>query len=148
MDQKELLAAAEAAERVANAQTPEEQRIADMAMMRHTEAIKIGMMYAKLNRVSETPHLTERLPLRDEGDDFGVVEARIPADLFFRLCQQKNFGQDGFYSDEGIRDIHKAHPFTKVKTVSGKLVVGSAGVPAHRSSGRVNFGRGTLNLPN
>lgn len=147
MDQKQLLAAADAAERVANAQSPEEQRIADMAMMRHTEALKIGMMYARLNRVSDTPHLTERLPLRDEGDDIGVVEARIPQELVFRLCQQKNFGPDGFYSDEGIRDIHKAHPFTKVKTVSGKLMVGSAGVPA-RSSGRVNFGRGTLNLPN
>jgi hypothetical protein len=121
MDQKQLLAAAEAAERVANAQTPEEQRIADMAMMRHTEALKIGLMYAQLNQVSETPHVTECLPVRDEGDDIGVIEARIPAELFYRLCQQKNFGQEGFYSAEGIRDIQKAHPFTKVKTVSGKL---------------------------
>lgn len=142
MTKAELLAAAEAAEAVANAQTPEEQRAADMAVMRHMEAVRIGMMYANLNRVSDTPHLTERLPVRDDGDDIGVIEARIPAELYFRLLKQKNFGEEGMHSDEGIRDIQKAHPFTKVKTVSGKLQVGfgSKATPVRR----VNFGRGTL----
>jgi len=124
-----------------------------MAVMREKEAMQIGLMYARLAKVSDNPHQHERLPMRDDGDDIGVIEARIPADLLFRLGQQKNFGWDGIYSDEGMRDIVKAHPFTKVKTVSGKTTVpvtwqteGGGQRSEVRLRKKVNFGRGTLDL--
>lgn len=142
MDSKALLRAANAADAAAAAETPEQERAAVMAVMREKEAMRIGMMYAQLGRISESPHLQERLPVRDEGDDIGVVEASIPAELFFRLGLQKNFGWDGWHSDEGIRDVLKAHPFCKVKTVSGKTTVSMAS-PSRRAPG-VTFGRGTM----
>lgn len=132
--------AANAADQAAEAVTPEAERAAVMAVMREKEAMQIGLMYARLKRVSENPHLQERRPLRDDGDDIGVVEARIPAELLFRLGKQKNFGWEGVFSDEGMRDIHKAHPFTKVKTVSGKITSGYGS----KRTGRVQFGRGTM----
>lgn len=144
MDRARLLAAADAADAAANATSPEEERAAVMAVMREKEALSIGLMYAQLNRVSETPHLRERLPVRDDGDDIGVVEASIPAELFFRLKHQKNFGEAGLFSDEGMKDLFKAHPFTRVATVSGKTTVGYGSKP-HRQAG-VRFDRNTMNF--
>lgn len=159
MDQASLLRAADAAEAAANALDPEQERRAVMAVMREKEALKIGLMYAQLNRISATPHQQVRKPLSDEGDDIGVVEASIPAELFYRLGRQDNFGFDGFYSNEGMKDVLKAHPFCKVKTVSGKTTVGwrgqvqspkpnaqSPNLKPPTSNSRVYFGRGTLNL--
>lgn len=140
MDRASLLRAANAADQAAEAVTPEAERAAVMAVMREQEALQIGLMYAQLNRVSATPHLQERLPVCDDGDVIGVVEARIPEDLLFRLGQQKNFGWEGIFSDEGQRDIRKAHPFTEVKTVSGKTISGYGS----KRTGRVQFGRGTM----
>lgn len=153
MDPTTLLRAAAAADAAAAAETPEQERAAVMAVMREKEAMQIGLMYARLAKASDNPHLQERLPVRESGDDIGVVEARIPADLLFRLGQQKNFGWDGVYSNEGMRDIIKAHPFTKVKTVSGKTTVPVNWNKNNRISheqpprrGKINFGRGTLDL--
>jgi hypothetical protein len=147
MDRETLLQAAAAADRAAAATDPEEERRAVMEIMRQKEALKIGLMYAELDRISQTPHQQVRKPLADDGDDIGVVEASIPAELFFRLGRQDNFGFDGFYSDEGMKDVLKAHPFCKVRTVTGKTVVGyTGGRAATRGRNRVNFGRGTLNL--
>lgn len=67
------------------------------------------------------------LPLRDEEGDFGVIEARIPATLFFNLAQRENFGWEGLQSDEGIKDILRDVPQSRVKTVSGKVTVGWTG---------------------
>lgn len=137
---RDLLAAAAAADLAGNAASIQEERRAVMEVLRHREAIQIGLMQAKMNRISQTPRTQERLPVREDGDDIGVVEARIPRELFFHLLQQKNFGWEGLTSDEGMRDLKKTHPVCAVKTVSGKTTVGW-----RRPSG-VNFGRGTLVL--
>jgi hypothetical protein len=154
MDRETLLRAADAADLAANATDPEQERRAVMEIMRQKEAVAIGMMYANLRRVSDTPHLQERRPLTDDGDVIGVVEASIPAELFYRLGRQKNFGFDGFYSNEGMKDVLKAHPVCRVKTVSGKTTVGWRGQKSEvgslksevRSRTAAMFGRGTLNL--
>lgn len=148
IESKRLLAAARAADMAASATTEQEERRAVMEVLAHKEAIQIGLIQSRLARASQNPHLTERIPLRQDGDDIGRVEARIPKALFFHLMQQKNFGWDGLTSDEGMRDLLKAHPVCAVKTVSGKTTVGygDGGRGRTRSQRRVNFGRGTLNL--
>src|SRR6478735_6599707 len=73
---KELLAAAAAADRAADATSPEEQMRAVTEVLAHQEVIRIGLMNALIGRVSQS-YQEERLPLRVEGDDFGRVEARI-----------------------------------------------------------------------
>lgn len=152
MQASQLLAAADAADRAAAATTPQEEMRAVMGVLAHKEAIQMGLIGARMNRLSQAPRAIERLPLRDGGDDFGRVEARIPVDLFFHLMQQKNFGWDGMASDEGMRDLLKTHPACRVKTVSGKITVGYRGESGNQESGKrkagVTFGRGTLNLAN
>jgi len=143
MDRNDLLAAAAAADLAATAQTPEQERAAVYAILRHREALAIGAMYAQLNSWSATPHVRERLPLRDDGDDLGQVEARLPAELVFRLGLQPNFGWDGLHSDEGMRDLLKAHPCCRVKTISGKTTVGWRRPQPRRAC---HFERGTLDL--
>lgn len=138
---KELLAAAAAAEAAADAQTPAEQAAAVARVLAHQEAIQIGLMNAHVRRISEQ-HQTEALPLREDGDDFGQIAARIPRDLFFHLAQQRNMGWDGLYTDEGLRDVLKAFPQCRVKTVSGKITSGYGSKLSPRQ--RVKFGRGTL----
>lgn len=135
---KELLEAANACDRAADAATVQEERRAVMDVIAHQEAIQIGLITAEMNRRSQTPHTTERLPLRESGDDIGQMEARIPKKLFFHLLQQKNFGYDGLTSDEGMRDLLKAWPSCRVKTISGKTTVG------YRRKAGMNFGRGTI----
>jgi hypothetical protein len=142
---KELLAAAAAAEAAAVAQSPEEQAAAVARVLAHQEAIQIGLMNAQIRRVSER-FQTEALPLREGGDDFGQLTARIPRDLFFHFAQQRNMGWDGLYTDEGLRDVLKAFPQCRVKTVSGKTMVGSSGARSASRPTKVVFGRGTLNL--
>ena len=148
IESQRLLAAARAADMAAKAQTPQEERRAVMEVLAHKEAIQIGLIQARMAKASQNPHLTERIPLRQDGDDIGRVEARIPKALFFHLMQQKNFGWEGMTSDEGMRDLLKTHPVCRVKTVSGKTVVGygSGKRGLTRSQRRVNFGRGTINL--
>lgn len=137
---KQLLAAAQAAEMAAAAETPQQEYAAVMEVLHHREALQIGLIGARMNQCSQSPRLQERLPLREDGDDIGRVEARIPKDLFFHLMQQKNFGWDGMTSDEGMRDLLKTHPICKVKTISGKTTVG------YRRKVTATFGRGTLQL--
>ena len=145
IDRKKLLMAANAAELAANAKTPQEEYRAVMEVLRHQEAMQIGLISQRMNQLSLTPRNEERLPLCDEGHEFARVEARIPKGLFFHLMQQKNFGWDGMSSDEGMRDLLKTHPACRVKTVSGKITVGYGGKAGKRKAG-VNFGRNTLNL--
>lgn len=139
----EMLAAAEAADRAADAPSPEEQARAVMDVFAHKEAVKLALMEAALRGISETRR-QECLPLRDEGDDFGQVEARIPKNLLFHLGQQRNLGWDGLYDDSGLKDVLKAYPHCRVKTVSGKTVVGWRGRDANAPSRRVHFGPGTM----
>lgn len=143
---KQLLGAARAADLAAAAETPQQEYAAVMEVLRHKEAIEIGLIQAAMNRCSTAPRLEERLPLRENGDDIGRVEARIPKRLFFHLLQQRNFGYEGLTSDEGMRDLKKAFPVVNVKTVSGKTTVAMNGCALRSRKQRVNFGRGTLSL--
>lgn len=143
----ELLAAADALDTAADASGVQQERQAIRAVLAHKEAIQIGLMQARMRRCAETPHVHERLPLRDEGDDIGYVQARIPKDLLFHLGMQDNFGWDGIFSDEGMRDILKAYPVCKVKTVSGKTTVGwRSSKPEAPSSKLSRPGRGRWSL--
>ena len=139
---QQFLAAAEAADLAANAQSPEEEMRAVMKVWEHKEAIQLALLNQRLQRVAATHRDQERLPLRDDGDDIGRVEARIPKRLFWHLQQQKNFGWDGFTDNGGMKDFLKAFPQCRVKTVSGKITSGYTGQGSPRR--RVIFGRGTL----
>ena len=127
MTADELIAAADACEAAANAADRQAELRAQMEIIRHQETIQMGLIAARMNRLSQTPHRIERLPLRDDGDDIGRVQSSIPKGLFFHLLHQKNFGWEGLCSDEGQRDIAKAYPATQVKTVSGKIQSGYTG---------------------
>lgn len=143
----ELNAAAAAAEYAANAQTVEEEMVAVAEVMRHTRAIQLGMTIAQISGLGGPPSDHERLPLLDEGHAFGQVEARIPENLFWGLYHQKDFGPEGFFSDEGIRDLKRDFPFIRTKTVSGKTTVGWRAAGARDEQRRkcgARFGRGTI----
>lgn len=139
---KELLAAAAAAEQAATATNEEEQMRAVMTVFAHKEAVKLALVNQQLQAVAATHRGQDRLALEVDGDYFGRVEARVPQELAWHLLQQRNFGQEGFYSDEGMRDLVKAYPQCRVNTISGKTVVASRQADARRK--RVVFGRGTL----
>lgn len=142
-------AAAMAADRAAEAVGTERELSEMMTVLKYMEEIEIAMLNQRVNEISQSPtQVMERLPLREDGDDIGRIEARIPKNLAFRLMKQKNFGEDGFYSDEGLRDLLKAFPQYRVKTVSGKTTVGfGKGARGEgRGKSRVKFGRGVLNL--
>lgn len=92
-----------------------------MHALHDKHVLDCAVMESKINRISSGVG-QEAVPLRDDGDDFGTVEARgIPGKLFFQLCNQENFGREGFMSDEGMKDFLKAYPQFRVKTVSGRV---------------------------
>lgn len=136
----DMLAAAEAADRAANAPSEAEQIRAVMEVFAHKESVQLALMNQHIRRVAESHRDQERLPLTVEGDAFGEVVARVPRNLFFHLAQQRNFGWDGFADSGGLKDFLKTYPQCRVKTISGKTTVGFTR-PQPR---RVHFGRGTL----
>ena len=147
IDSGKLLAAANAADMAANAETPQEEMRAVMEVLAHKEALQIGLIGAQMAKLPGSSR-EERLPLREGGDDIGRVESRIHKRLFFHLMQQKNFGWEGLTSDEGQRDLRKTHPACFPKTVSGKTTVpvGASFTNNFRRKAGFVFGRGTLNL--
>lgn len=90
------------------------------------ELVEIARHEARMARAAGRPD-GEALPLTDAGQEFGRVEARIPATLFFNLAQRKGFGYAGLVSDDGLKDVLKDNPQCRVKTVSGKIVSGWTG---------------------
>lgn len=143
----ELNAAAVAAEYAANATTIEQEMQAMTQLMQHQNALQVGLAATRMAQFSNPAPGHERLPLLDEGHEFGRVVARVPEDLYYSLYYQKDFGPDGFHSDEGIRDLNKHFPVCRTKTVSGKTVVGwTPDKTRARRSGNVNFGRGTISF--
>lgn len=145
--------AAEAADRAAAAGTLQEEQAAVYAVLKYREEIQIALTNVALAKCSGPMPKHERLPLRDEnGDDYGEVLARVPKALFFGLRNQKNFGEDGFTDDGGLKDLLKAFPACRVKTVSGRTTVGwrakaEIGKAESRNlKRRFRFDRGTLQL--
>lgn len=91
------------------------------------ELVQLAAAQARMQRCAGRPD-HQALPLMDEGDEFGRVEARIPKEVFFNLMQRPGFGWEGLVSDEGMKDVLKAFPVCKVETVSGKIMTGYTGV--------------------
>jgi hypothetical protein len=144
-------AAAEAAEYAANATTVEQDMVAMTQLLRHQRTIELCQAKQQLDRFGGPPPDHERLPLMDEdGYEYGQVVARIPEALFYGLEFQKDFGRDAIHTPEGIRDICKAFPVCRTKTVSGKTTVAMrTSLKSKGSSPKsrgVNFGRGTIKL--
>lgn len=121
---QDLLAAAEVAEFAAEAQTAEQQMAAMTQVLQYQRAIQIGLTAARMNRLGNAPANNERLPLLDDGHEFGRVAARIPEDLFWTLYHQRDFGREGLFSEDGLKDVLRDFPMCRVKTVSGKITVG------------------------
>jgi hypothetical protein len=90
------------------------------------EAHRLAQLNQRINRVAAGA-AGAALPLRDGGDEFGQMVARVPRDLYFHLLQQRNFGAEGFQSDEGVRDLLKAYPQCGVTTVTNKIQTGYTG---------------------
>ena len=142
-----MLKAAEAADRAADARTPQEEMRAVIEVFKYKEAMQIALMNQKVRRVAESHRAQERLPLIDEGHPYGRVEARIPKDLFFHLMRQRNFGWDGFCDNGGMKDFLKAFPQCRVKTISGKTAVGwTRGGQSRQRKPCARFAPGVLNL--
>lgn len=140
-------------DRLADAVGTEAEIAELMKVLHYKEELQIATTNMAVNGAGRGRNLkvaatdTRCLPLRDDGDDFGRVEARIPKKLFFSLMKQRNFGYEGFTSDEGMRDFKKAYPQFAVETVSGKTVVGWEGegkAKGRRLKAKVNFGPGTM----
>lgn len=97
------------------------------------QLLNIAKQNERFERVAPQSVHNERLPLMEDGHEFGRVVARIPKAAYFHLLQQKNFGQDGMFSDDGMKDLLKAFPQCRVKTVSGKITSGwTPGMAASR----------------
>jgi hypothetical protein len=78
---------------------------------------------------NETAPPMERLPLRDaDGYEFGRVVASIPEDLFYHLMNRADLDPHWTETPDGVREVVKevlkSNPACRVKTVSGKTVVG------------------------
>lgn len=118
-------AAALAAEAAANVTNAEEERAAIFECLRHQRLLEVAAAVVEVQRMGHTAPDQERLPLTDEdGYAWGELKYRIPESLFYGLQWQKDFGRDALHSDDGLKDLAKAYPFIKTKTVSGKTTVG------------------------
>lgn len=94
------------------------------------ERHELRVHQARMQRSAGRPD-GEALPLRDEqGEEWGVVEARIPAALAYNLAQRPGFGWEGLTSDEGMRDLLRDNPQCRVKTV-GRIQSGWTGAACH-----------------
>jgi len=104
-------------------------------VLQEQERFELAKLNMGLNgRVNVSPGgRAEALPLTDDGDEWGRVEARIPKALFFNLMQQRTagggerLGYEGLLSDDGMKDVLRDFPQCRVETVSGKIVSGYTG---------------------
>jgi len=110
-------------------QTPEELRALVLNLVARQRR-NCAIQTQRLNSAAAGFH--EALPLNDGSDDYGRVIARIPKTAFFQLLKQDNFGYEGMLSDEGMRDIFKAFPQCKVKTISPRIFSGTGGWEGRR----------------
>jgi hypothetical protein len=137
--------AAQAMDRAAAAGSLQEEQAAVFDALRYKEEIQIALCNRALARCGGPLPLTTRLPIKDEnGEDCARVEARVPKLLYHGLRNQKNFGEDGFTDDSGMKDFLKSYPQCRVKTVTGKTTVGYTGKSQNQPA--AIFGRGTLEL--
>jgi hypothetical protein len=97
---------------------------------------------------NETAPPMERLPLRDaDGNEFGRVVASIPEDMFYHLMDRPDLDPNWTKTADGVRevvkDVLKSNPACRVKTVSGKTMVGWR-APENEKR-KANFSKANLN---
>jgi len=141
----EILAAADACDAAADARSEQEQMDAFMRVMGAREHIRLVLLNRKLERLAAM-RPPERSEMILEGDSIGWHRSRIPEDLAFQLAVQPNFGWEGLGSEEGIRDIHRAHPFTKCKYVPRRPTFAMSWRRGRARKAAATYGRGTLDL--
>lgn len=119
-----------------------EDRLEELAALAaHVITQEHARAEAHLNRFAGNP-LNEALPLRDDGEDFAIVEANIPSAVAMAVETDPNFGPAYLKDPSGMKDFLKHHPQCRVKTVSGKIQSGYGSKRPARN--RVVFGRNTI----
>lgn len=96
-------------------------------VLQDRETAQLAQHEAKMRRLAGAPG-SDRIPLVDEdGEEFGRVEARIPATLFWNQVVKR--GMECWEDEEFMRDCLKAYPQFRINTVSprNRLVTGYRG---------------------
>jgi hypothetical protein len=96
----------------------------------------------------ETMPPEERLPLVDEhGNEFGRVAASIPENMFYHLMKRRDLDPTWIQTADGVHEVMKEvlhdNPACRVKTVSGKTMVGW--MPTKSRSWGSIFGKANFN---
>lgn len=118
-------------------------------LIKQEHTIKAALMAQKMKMLG---NLTlagceeKRKPIQIEGEDWAYVESRMPAEMWWHLYKQPNYGWDGLRSDSGQRELKKAYPVFFPKQVSGKIQVGWRGNVTATRSVKVKFDQGTINF--
>lgn len=80
-----------------------------------------NVMQARLN--ARENHRPEHTLLRDErGSAYGEVIAEMDTDHYFELQQSASFGREALGCLDGIKEVTKAFPQTRVKTTGSKYI--------------------------
>jgi hypothetical protein len=143
------LSAAETCEKLAKSTSLQEERSAMAELLVKEHEIRAGLMAQKMKRLGEltlSGHEEKRKPLEQDGHAWGILESRMPADIWWHLYKQPNYGWEGLRSDEGQKELKKAYPIFFPKQVSGKITVGWRGNPTGEKRVAVRFAPGTLKL--
>jgi hypothetical protein len=93
------------------------------------ELAELAAHEARMRRLGGAPG-SERIPLRDEhGEEFGRIEARIPAALFYNIGLREGYGFQAWEDEGFLKDVLRDHPQLRVKTVqpNGRVVTGYRG---------------------
>jgi hypothetical protein len=146
---EELLSAAETCERLARSSSVQEERREMAKLIIHEHTIKAGLMAQKMKQLGGltlSGHEERRKPIQIEGQDWAYVESRMPAEMWWHLYKQPNYGWEGLRSDEGQRELRKAYPVLFPKQVTGKISVGWRNNPMTEKKVVVKFGPNTINL--
>jgi len=96
-------------------------------VLQDRETAQLAQHEAKMRRLAGAPG-SERIPLLDEdGEEFGRMEARIPAVLFWNQVVKR--GMECWEDEEFMRDCLRDNPQFRIKTVNprGRLVTGYRG---------------------
>lgn len=119
-----------------------------------TEKARLVASKSALRAAENAPPM-EALPLADkDGYEFGRVVASIPEDDFFHLMNRSDLDRNWTETPDGVREVVgdwlKSNPSCRVKTVSGKTMVGWTPGQYERTARRavpttVNLSRANFN---
>ncbi len=149
VNREDLLTAAKNCEKYAKAETIQEERMAMADIVASEHIINAALMAKRMKQfggLTMTGRQEERRPIQVEGQDWAYVESRMPADIWWHLYKQKNYGWEGLKSNEGQKELRKAYPVFFPKQVSGKMQVGWTGNVSASKRVKVRFAPGTIKL--